>query len=49
MGGLMTKEVIFVTPAFEAAATVYKLASVSEGVMDDVIFARQARRKCMPK
>jgi hypothetical protein len=42
---VMTKEMVFASPALEAAATLYKLVGVSEQIVGDAAFARQARRK----
>ena len=42
---VMTKEMVFASPALEAAATLYKLVGVSEQTVGDAAFARQARRK----
>eukprot|EP01046_Picozoa_sp_COSAG06_P049745 COSAG06_NODE_7723_length_2398_cov_5.069161_2_plen_168_part_00 len=42
---VMTKEMVFASPALEAAATLYKLVGVSEQIVGDAAFARQAWRK----
>jgi hypothetical protein len=49
VGGVMTKEMVLASPALVVAATLYKLVGVSEQIVGDAAFARQARRKFVSK